>query len=66
MAKRNSTMPCCVEYDATEDGRYSNGRNHSNGYSGNDKGHANPEHEDSRKWSEKQAAETGLTDREKL
>lgn len=69
MAKRiqlNVSVPCCDEYDRTEDGRYSNSSDHSIGYRGNDKGRANPEHKETREWTEKQAAESGLTDRERL
>jgi len=69
MSKRkqlNVVEPCCGEYDRTENGRYSNSPDHAIGYRGSDKGRANPEHKQTRKWSEKQAAESGLTDRERL
>jgi hypothetical protein len=59
-----STDLCCSS--DLGDGRYSNQENYANGYGQNGKGTANPKHEDTRQWSEKQAAETGLVHREKL
>lgn len=54
-----------MDYDKPEAG-HSNTRDHSLGYGQNGKGHVDRSHEQSKSWSDKQALETGLTDKEPL
>jgi len=54
-----------TEVDQTEGGRYSKGKDYSIRYGENSIASSHEEVAD-KKWTDKQATETGLTDREKL